>query len=872
MAAGAASMSLCLERLDQLIAKSELRSVPTDRRAIGKAVLTDNEPWSVEVSGGVAGQRAFLRSRAAIRVIVAGRQSGKAQPLDEPVLTPTGWRPIGELEVGDEVIAGDGSVTRVTGVYDRGRLPIYKVTFDDGASTRCCGEHLWRVQTRNDRRRDLGWSVLSLDEIRDRWGEEPVSAQRVRIPVFERAETSARDLPLPPYLVGALIGDGSLTQGARLSNGDAEVVARCVSLLPEGVQAIKHKGVDYRLVMAKRGQSNPLINALRQIGLMGCKSREKHIPADYLNGSHEQRLELLRGLMDTDGTCGKTGHATFSSTSERLALDLQQLVRSLGGKAKVRSRETSCPYKGRQVPCSSFRVTVRLPFANPFSLPRKAERWKRPTSTPDERILYRIEGAGDAECRCIAVEHPEHTYVTRDYIVTHNTHQAAEEVVRICLERPNTESCVLMPSYKSTKGALRHLRRALKHVHGWVWREVDKLFLFPNGAKLYLRTSDDKSGVPTRGLTIDGVLWVDEASFVAKSAWEAAQATQAAVRDPLTIVTTTPRGRKSWVFKLCQEAAKDPDVEYFRFRTTDSPYHHPGYVARMVRQFGKKRADEELNAVFVGGSRQPFQPDDVSAAFKRGDGIYPRGKQRSIGLDVAKARDYTCAVLMNEDDEAWVLDRFRADRDESGKQDPRFYGRVVARMAALAEEHEAIVVVDEQRGGGAGAAVADLLTAKLGEERVYRVKTGNPRLKAKLIEELIADFETGEIVLGEGPHKEKLREELVFFPPAEEIEKDGIVERVYKGPSDEDRADGDEGDEDEGLHDDTVTGLYLARHGAKHVWDKLADDPLDADFSGFLGQASSFNSSLLPSHDQPSGGNPTSDGPDWGESLDAFTL
>lgn len=406
------------------------------------------------------------------------------------------------------------------------------------------------------------------------------------------------------------------------------------------------------------------------------------------------------------------------------------------------------------------------------------------------------------------------------------THQAAEEVVRLILARPDTESCLLMPTYKSTKGALRHLERALKPIrHLVTWKEVDKVFVFSNGAKLYLRTADDKTGVPTRGLTLDGVLWVDEASFVPRSAWNAAQATQTAVADPKTIVTTTPRGRKSWVFELCVSAADDEDVEFFRFRSTDSPHVNRKFVERLRERLGRKVADEELSAVFLGETDVPFHPDDVARAFSHGreDGSWAklpiRGEQLTIGLDLAKKRDYTVAVLMNEFGESWVIDRFRADTFGG---DRTFWPRAKRRLVELANKHSAIVVLDVGQGGGFGGSMHDHLVEELGDERVFAVKTGNRKIKAKLIEDLISDFEADRLKIGDGDHASALHDELLYFPRPVRTNEGGVEVLVYPGPSD---------DDDE--HDDTVIALSLARWGRVHAWEET-QDPLAGDFSGFV--------------------------------------
>jgi len=210
------------------------------------------------------------------------------------------------------------------------------------------------------------------------------------------------------------------------------------------------------------------------------------------------------------------------------------------------------------------------------------------------------------------------------------THAAAEEVVSIVLSRPNTESCLLMPTYKSTKAALRHLRRAVAPLGRRVrWKEVDKCFVFSNRAVLYVRTGEDKDGVPTRGLTLDGCLWVDEAAYVDRSAWEAARFTQVAVDEPLVIVTGTPCGR-NWPWEEWHAGQPGPDRnplnESFRFRSLDSPYCNPEFVADMKKKLGVRKAMQELSAEFLGEAGAAFTHEDIQALFA--DGCRPETDPR----------------------------------------------------------------------------------------------------------------------------------------------------------------------------------------------------------------------------------------------------
>jgi phage terminase large subunit-like protein len=305
---------------------------------------------------------------------------------------------------------------------------VFQLTFDDGATTRCSEDHLWRVQDRGARFRKESarfgtWAIKSLAEIRASGGDTPRPVQRhaVQTAVAQTGGYS-RPLPLDPYLLGVLIGDDGLTSGVRLTTADPEIVGYVAAALPDGL-AVRHiAGYDYGITGGNRGgESNPVLDALRDLGLHGKRSEDKFIPPAYLFADPASRLALLQGLMDTDGHVQVSGHMEFSTSAPLLARDFADLVRLLGGKAKVVKRETTH--------LDSYRIHVRLPGLDCFRLPRKADRRKDPVSTTDLRVLHTIEPMDTAECVCIRVAHPQHTYITKDGIVTHNSGKTTAGIV-----------------------------------------------------------------------------------------------------------------------------------------------------------------------------------------------------------------------------------------------------------------------------------------------------------------------------------------------------------------------------------------------------------------------------------------------------------
>lgn len=367
----------------------------------------------------------FLQAAVAARVnilIVGMMGSGKAQPLDAKVLTPDGWTTMGDLAVGDRVIGTDGEAHFVTGVFPQGEKEIYRVTFSDGSSTECCDEHLWCVQRAQDKHMNKGWRVKALNELRYDIVDGAGNSKWF-IPMVQPVNFPGTDLPLDPYLLGTLIGDGCLRTSTMLSTADEEILESARVLVPAGVEVRHQAAYDYRLSGTK-GKKNPVTAALAQVGLRGTTSTDKFIPNQYKFSSAADRLALLQGLLDTDGGVKPgTNNISFSTSSEQLADDVIELVRSLGGRASKNRRLTHYTHNGeKRQGKPSYRLGIRLPAGlTPFRLSRKLSAWTPAAKYEPTRAIVSIERIGVKAAQCIAVDAPDHLYVTDDYIVTHNT-------------------------------------------------------------------------------------------------------------------------------------------------------------------------------------------------------------------------------------------------------------------------------------------------------------------------------------------------------------------------------------------------------------------------------------------------------------------
>ncbi|MGH3318689.1 MAG: replicative DNA helicase [Streptosporangiaceae bacterium] len=365
-------------------------------------------------------------------VIVAARPAlGKALADDTPLPTPEGWTTMGQVGVGDTLLGADGRPTRVvaaTGVMS-GR-PCYEIEFSDGTTVVADARHGWFTETRASRKsaraaavgynryrnqRTFG-SVKTTAEVAETL-RCPTTDRRLNhcVPLAEPLDLPEADLPLPPYVLGAWLGDGH-SADARITTADPEIL---VKVEATGLVVSRTSGsLAYRLVLPEDGPHGSVQATLRSLAVLG----DKHIPATYLRSSAAQRRALLAGLLDTDGTVMPTGNVRFSVTNRRLAQDVRELVVGLGYGCSIFTK----PVKGRSEG-SSLAYTLTFTTSDEvFALERKRiahkERAVKPTPRTRSRFITSVRRVPSVPVRCVEIDHPDHLYLaTRSMIPTHNS-------------------------------------------------------------------------------------------------------------------------------------------------------------------------------------------------------------------------------------------------------------------------------------------------------------------------------------------------------------------------------------------------------------------------------------------------------------------
>ena len=373
-------------------------------------------------------------NRLGIYVGLAG--TGKAMPKDTLIPTPDGERLLGEIKVGDFVFDRKGHPTKVLGVYDRGVRRCFELTFSDGRKTRCCDEHIWPCYTSKKNLKNLTLQEMMEKGIRI----SAKSGARFRMPINGCVEFSEKELPVHPYILGVFLGDGCCKERyLTLSSNDLPVVEKVAKLLNATAEKLSENNYSWRFM--KGGKAITTKEVFGDIASWVMRgSNEKAIPADYLHGSRDQRIALLQGLFDTDGSVSSksNGLASFSTTSSELYAGVSYLLRSLGLSASTSSKAV-CRGRVKQNGTCSTDYVVRThlkpdQFDVCFSLPRQIEKlrsvfgtWKRPSKCTERVALTDVREIEPCDQVCILVDNPEHLFLANDFLVTHNTHRAIED-------------------------------------------------------------------------------------------------------------------------------------------------------------------------------------------------------------------------------------------------------------------------------------------------------------------------------------------------------------------------------------------------------------------------------------------------------------
>lgn len=409
-----------------------------------KRTTSEITGWSLQPK-----QAELFYSKSTETYFGGASEGGKAVDIRELAPTPSGWKAFGDMLVGDELLCPDGTITKILILHPIQHVSAYRVTFDNGQTIDASSDHLWHTYTAaeyqaserctaqfREKRRDnrpsrakpttserklealrkhnsiyrpetkepSGGSIKTTQEIFETLRVHDCNRANHSIPVTKPLDLPERELPLDPYVLGAWLGDGTST-----SSG--------ITGIDEGVwENIEAAG--YRVSHHKNGRSHSVLGLIRQLRKTNVLNN-KHIPEIYLRASKRQRLALLQGLMDTDGTVGKSGTCEFDNTNKAIIDGVYELIVSLGWKARI--REGRAKLYGKD--CGPrWRIKWR-PSEYVFRLERKRAKQKLSTRrTTKFHYIVDCKPIAPTPMRCITVDNPTGLFlVSKSMIPTHNS-------------------------------------------------------------------------------------------------------------------------------------------------------------------------------------------------------------------------------------------------------------------------------------------------------------------------------------------------------------------------------------------------------------------------------------------------------------------
>lgn len=392
----------------------------------GFGLVTDESSYEKSLAKLDEFQREAAESEADKVVIRAPAGSGKALKNGTNVLTIQGWKPIESLTTNDKVAAEDGKFYSVLGIYPQGLKQIYKITFSDKNVIECSGDHIWTWQSSENRNRHKDrWTNSTTEELSNKTLQLNNGHWDVYLPQPDIIDFPEKTVPLNPYLLGALLGDGNMSdKGLIFTVAEDDLKEKIQNILAEYNCSLNYiSRYDYSikgpLGFGYHNVQNYIGASLRGLGLTYHNSHNKFIPDIYKYNSEAIRLGVLQGIIDTDGYC--TGSAyDITLASKQLILDIQFICESLGFTATYSEKTSYCNGKNCGI---VYRLSIKTSKKYPkiHTTKNKDSRWKQGQSSA-RRTIRSIEKTNEfAEMTCIEVASPNHLYLTEHMIPTHNT-------------------------------------------------------------------------------------------------------------------------------------------------------------------------------------------------------------------------------------------------------------------------------------------------------------------------------------------------------------------------------------------------------------------------------------------------------------------
>jgi len=410
-------------------------------------------------------------------IVMSCAGTGKALAHGTGVLTSNGYKNIENLIHSDKIFGRDGKLYEILGIYPQGIKQIYEVEFSDGNVIECCKDHLWTYQTKSERDRKKGkWNVHTIEYILNNIPLLKKSGQynawNVYIPMCDPIEFDEQDFSIPSYTLGALLGDGGILQkNLKFSTECNDVLLRISNELLQVNCSINHlSNYDYLITNIEKNEKT-FQEKLRELKLLGCTSDTKFIPDIYKFSSVENRIQLLQGLIDTEGWCEKSAYE-YISVSKSLANDVKFLCESLGCTVHFSEKNTTFTHKGEK---KQEKLAYKLHIKPPTHLPKlhysekREKQWKKGQSCARRTIRRITPTDRNTQMTCIEVSFPDNLFIIDNCIVTHNTHTIVQRMAKLVTNGISPANILgLSFSNKAARELSTRVAKEIGHEGTWI--------------------------------------------------------------------------------------------------------------------------------------------------------------------------------------------------------------------------------------------------------------------------------------------------------------------------------------------------------------------------------------------------------------------
>jgi len=610
-------------------------------------------------------------------ILLASRQIGKALALDTPIKTPNGWTTMGELKDGDKVFGLDGNPCNVVKahdvLYDR---KCYEIEFENGEIIIADADHRWFTQNLKERKRKLEGSVKTTEDIFKtlyRNKNEP----NHRIPsCFSGLNFQENELKIPPYVLGLWLGDGA-NGSSRITVGDRDINETLTLLQEYGQYKVTCKKWKQRAYSLNLGmlsgrygmkKETSLSEELRNMNLF-CN---KHIPHEYMFSSREQRLDLLKGLMDSDGYINKDGIGIFYNTNLKLAIQVKELIESLGYKTTYK---TFIP-KLNGIDCSECAEVIFKPRELVCKLSFKSSRikinnTKKPESNKRNQWHYikNIKEVESVPVRCITVDSADSLFLAgKTLIATSNTTLMTIYALWVALFEEDQRILIVANKEQTAKMILKRIKTAFEMMPNFIKSGAVEYgqtnISLSNGSSIGISTtsSDAGRGESVNCLVLDELAFLD--SGLLESFWRSVYPIISSAKTSKILAASTPNGIGNLFHTLWEGSQKKGDEwngwNGERVDWWEVPKRDEKWKDETIRTLGSRDAfAQEYENAFLAAGEIPIDQDvyrmlessckDPEFIFDDGQYIVwdePNEKKfYAVGVDVGEGLNQNASVI-----------------------------------------------------------------------------------------------------------------------------------------------------------------------------------------------------------------------------------